>query len=130
MDEVDVEGACAYILQQPSCKPLGGEGLLIVAEEHDYHYHEGIHGQRLWQVGPFACQVMPLEDVGAREEGGDGQQGKEESGVEKTLCLLPMAMDYVAEQEEMKKLECLVEGAVHHEVSLVPLPKFEWQIEG
>ena len=35
VQEVYVEGACAYVLQHPACWSGCREGLLIVAEEHD-----------------------------------------------------------------------------------------------
>ena len=72
---------------------------------------------------------MPLEDVSAGEEGDDGYQGEEVACVEESLCTVPVAVDDVAKEEEVEKLECLVDGAVHHEVRLVPLAKGMWHIE-
>ena len=64
---------------------------------------------------------VPPEDVGTTEECQQYGEEKEAFGVEEPLDTLPMAVDNIAQQEEMQELQGLVEGTVHHEVGFVPL---------
>ena len=130
MEEIDVEGAGADVLESASDSGVLGEAVLVVAEIHDDDEHEGVHGECLGHDSPFVLDEVPLEDVGTAEEGEQDSDEEEALGVEEALDALPIAVGDVAKQEEVHEFECLVEGTVHHEVGLVPLAQGLWHVEG
>lgn len=80
-----------------------------MAEEHDDHKHECVHGCRLWQVGPFHFHGVPLEYIGTAEECKCGNERKEPLGIKESLHFVPIAMDEVAHHKKMHKLQSLEE---------------------
>ena len=102
----------------------------MVTEVHDDDEHEGVHGEGLGNVRPLVFDEVPPEDVGTAEVGEHHGDEEETLGIEEPLDTWPEAVDDVAKQEEVHELHGLVEGAVHHEVGLVPLAQGVGQEEG
>ena len=130
MEEIDIEGAGADVLESTSNPRLLGEAVLVVTEVHDDDEHEGVHGEGLGYVGPLVLDEVPPEDVGTAEVSEHYSDEEEALGIEKPLDTWPEAVDDVAEQEEVHELHGLVEGTVHHEVGLVPFAQGVGKVEG
>lgn len=64
MKQIDVERTHSDVLKASADASLFGEVILIVAENHDDHQHESVHGCSLWQVGPLHLECVQTEDVG------------------------------------------------------------------
>ena len=120
VEEIDVKGTGADVLETPSDACLLGKECLMIAEVHDHNEHEGVHGHGLGQVGPLMFDKVPPENVCTAEEGKQHRDEEESFGVEESLDAWPIAVGNVAEEEEVHELQGLVEGAVHHEIGLPP----------
>lgn len=59
VEEVDVEGACADVLECASEVGLFGKGLLVVAEKQKYDGHGCVHGEGAGEVGPHHAHGVP-----------------------------------------------------------------------
>ena len=130
VEEIDIEGAGADVLESPSYACLLGEAVLVMTEIHDHDEHEGVHREGLGQVRPLVLDEVPPEDVGTAEKGEHHRDEEEASGIEEPLDTWPEAVGDVAEQEEVHELHGLIEGAVHHKVGLVPFAQGVGQEEG
>jgi hypothetical protein len=84
-----------------------GKTVLIVPEEHKDNGHHDIHGERSWQVGPLELEGVPFQHIETTEENHHDNQGQEPVGVKQTLELVPLAVNDIAKEGEMKILHHL-----------------------
>ena len=107
VDEVDVEGSYADVLQSTTYDAILGETVLVVSEKHEYDGEHDVHGQCTGQIGPLELQVVPFQHIESAEEHQYHNQGEEPLGIEQPLEPVPIAVDDVAVKEEMEILHDL-----------------------
>ena len=102
VDEIDIECASAYILQRDANGRQLGEVLLIAAEIHegDGEQHEACQCQG--DDGPDAFEHMPFQGVHGGKDDDEGEHGEEPLAVHDPLCLVPITMHDISEEEKRK----------------------------
>ena len=116
MDEVDVERAASYILQRGSNDCHLREIVLIMTEIHQGDNEQQEHCRCQWNDGPRHAQVMPLQGIHGAEDGHGDDDDEEPLGVHQLLGAVPIAVGYVAKEEEGHPKHQLSEAGVDQEL--------------
>ena len=119
VQEVDVECACADEAEETACPFSFFEPRLIVSEEHHDYQQERIHGGGSGQVDPNLLEGVQLEDVGTADDCQRHDEREEPRSVEEPFCLMPIAANNVAQQEELHVADGLDEAGIGEEGVLV-----------
>ena len=116
MDEVDVERAAAYVLQRGSNDSHLREIVLIMTEIHQGDDEQQEHCRRQRNNGPRHAQGVPLQGIHRAQHGQHDDDGEEPLRVHQSLGAVPIAMGYIAKEEERHPEHQLSEAGVYQEL--------------